>query len=103
MFRIIILNLILLLLPTVLYVGYIHLTSTNESNTLGRILEEAPLAWLLAAGSALAVIVLLMFGTPPSGNPGDRYQPSVFKDGKIVPGRLGDEKSTPPNGQPQTP
>ena len=103
MIRIVILNLILLLLPTVLYVGYVHLTSTNEQNTLGRMLEEGPLAWLLAAGSALAVIVLLIFGTPPSGNPGDRYQPSVFRDGKIVPGRLGDEQPKAPNGQPETP
>lgn len=103
MIRIILLNLLLLLLPTVLYVGYTHLTSPGTPKGLGRILEGAPLPWLLLTGSVLAVGTMLFFGTPPDGRPGDRYHPPVFRDGKIVPGRLGDdndEATTPGGTQP---
>lgn len=91
MIRIVLLNLLLLLLPLVMYVGYIHLTSAGVPKTLARILEEAPLAWLLLTGSVLALAMMLIFATVPEGRPGDAYRPPVFRDGEIVPGQLGDE------------
>ncbi len=91
MIRIVLLNLMLLILPTILYVGYIHLTSPGPSKSLSRILEEAPIVWLLLTGGVLAIVTLFIFATPPSGRPGEAYHPPVFRDGKIIPGNLVDK------------
>lgn len=93
MIRIVLLNLLLLLLPTLLYVGYTHLTSPNPPKGPLRILEDAPVVWLLGLGSALAVGTMVFFATVPEGRPGDAYQPPVFRDGELVPGHLGAGKT----------
>ncbi len=95
MIRVVIENLLLFLLPTLAYIGWrlIARPETLERDEDGRvrasrILDDAPLLWLAAAGSLLLVVVLVTFGTSSGGKPGQEYQPPVFKDGRIEPGRI---------------
>ncbi|MCH9806451.1 MAG: hypothetical protein K0U74_01845 [Alphaproteobacteria bacterium] len=96
MIRVVIENILLLLLPTLLYVSYIYLTN-KKSGKNQRVLDDAPLIWLFFAGVAMAVSVLLLFGTVSDGGPGQAYRPPEFRDGKIVPGRI-EEKKVPGDG-----
>lgn len=85
MIRIVIENIVLFLLPTLLYVIYVAATRTDEKQG---ILDGAPLAWLMLAGSALILVVLAVFGEDTGGKPGQAYEPPSMKDGEIVPGRI---------------
>ncbi len=96
MIRIVIENLLLLLLPTVLYIAYVYLTA-GKKGTKQNLLDDAPLIWLFLAGVVLAVSVLLFFGTISGGKPGQAYRPPEFRDGTIVPGHL-DKKQVPADG-----
>jgi len=87
MIRIVIENLLLLLLPTMLYVAYIYLTVGGKGSKQS-VLDDAPLVWLFVAGVALALSVILIFGTLEGGEPGEAYRPPEFRDGKIVPGEV---------------
>jgi len=40
------------------------------------------------SGVALALSVILIFGTLEGGEPGEPYRPPEFRDGKIVPGEV---------------
>jgi hypothetical protein len=93
MIRIVIENLILFLLPTVAYVGWVLIArpKTLERGPDGRIkpasiLNDAPLVWLAAAGTILLIVTLIAFGNTSGGRPGQKYVPPVLKDGKIQPG-----------------
>ena len=85
MIRIVIENILLFLLPTVVYVIYV--AATRDSNHKG-IFDGAPLAWLMLAGSALVILVLATFGSDTRGRPGQSYVPPSMKDGRIEPGRI---------------
>lgn len=87
MLRIVVENLILLLLPSVLYFTYIYLTAKKGASRQTAI-NDAPFVWLFAAGVALALGVLALFATTSGSKPGDVYQPPTFRDGQIVPGEL---------------
>ncbi len=89
MIRLIIENTLLFLLPTAIYVAYILLKRRIEGGTSSvNVLDDAPLIWLVAAGAALVVMTLIIFGSVSGGQPGQMYQPPVYKDGKIEPGHL---------------
>jgi hypothetical protein len=96
MIRIVIENLILFLLPTIAYVGWVLIArpKTLERGPDGRIkpssiLNDAPLIWLAASGTILLVVTLIAFGsTSGGGRPGQTYMPPVLKDGKIQPGHF---------------
>src|SRR5690606_37343078 len=60
MIRIIIENILLFLLPTVIYVIYVAVTRDDEHKG---IFDKAPLGWLMVAGSALVLIVLATYGS----------------------------------------
>jgi ABC-type polysaccharide/polyol phosphate export permease len=85
MIRIVIENLLLFLLPTILYVIYVAVTRPDNSKG---ILDGAPLAFLMAAGVALMLIVLAVFVKDTGSKPGQRYVPPSMKDGQIQPGRF---------------
>lgn len=85
MIRIIIENILLFLLPTVIYVIYVAATRDNKHKGL---FDEAPLAWLLVAGCVLVVLVLATYGSDTRGRPGQTYVPPSMKDGQIEPGRI---------------
>jgi len=101
MIRIVIENIILLLLPTLVYISYIYLT-VGTAQGRNKALNDAPLLWLFAIGAGLVLAILLTFGSTSGSRPGDVYTPPVFRDGKIQPGRLDDntEKSSPEKTDP---
>jgi hypothetical protein len=96
MIRTVIENLLLFLLPTLIYVAWILFTRvrrTTESNNdqaglLSDLLGDAPLVWLFVSGAFLVIVTLTFFGSSSGGKPGQHYQPSVLKDGKIQPGHI---------------
>lgn len=88
-------NLLLFLLPTLLYVGYVLLTRNEAtSQAAGKagpshgLLEDAPLLWLFVAGAILVIVTLVTFGSTSGGKPGQHYEPSSLKDGRIEPGHI---------------
>lgn len=88
MIRIVIENMLLFLLPTLIYVGYVFLKRRTEGAGPNNVLDDAPLLWLFAAGAALVIFTLIIFGSTSGGRPGQTYQPPVYRDGKIEPGQL---------------
>jgi hypothetical protein len=95
MIRIVIENLLLFLLPTLAYVGWILIArpETVQRDENGRvrpfrILDDAPFLWLVGSGALVLVLVLVAFGQTSGGLPGQKYQPPVFKDGHIEPGHI---------------
>jgi hypothetical protein len=87
MIRIFIENLLLFLAPTMIYLAYIFVRRHIGGNQ-GEVWSDAPLLWLFAAGVLLMVSTLVIFGSTSGWQPGEPYQPPVYKDGKIEPGRV---------------
>jgi len=87
MIRIIIENLLLFLLPTLIYAAFVFLQRRGTAAP-GAVFDDAPLLWLLGAGVALVVITLIVFGSTSGGRPGQSYEPAVVKDGRIEPGHI---------------
>jgi hypothetical protein len=86
MIRIVVENVVLFLLPTLFYVGYVLLT--RDAAAKKDLLAGAPLIWLFLAGTLLVVIVLVAFGSTSGGRPGQHYEPPSMKDGRIEPGQI---------------
>ena len=87
MIRVVIENILLFLLPTVMYVGYVLLTRSGTS--AGTVMNDAPLIWLFVTGALLVGATLVYYGTTtPGGSPGAVYTPPHMKDGRIEPGTL---------------
>jgi hypothetical protein len=87
MIRIVAENILLFLLPTIVYVAYVYMTREEKPGAM-RVLDDAPLIWLFVAGAALVVITLVSFGSVTGGKPGQVYTPPAFKDGRIEPGHI---------------
>jgi hypothetical protein len=88
MIRIVIENILLFLLPTIVYVAYVYLTRDDEKLGAARVLDDAPLIWLFIAGAVLMLVTLVTFGSMSGGKPGQTYTPPVLKDGRIEPGHV---------------
>jgi hypothetical protein len=86
MIRIVTENILLFLLPTTLYVGYMLLTRGMPEK--GNLVDNTSLIWLSVAGALLVVTVLILFGSTSGGRPGQHYEPPSLKDGHIEPGRI---------------
>lgn len=86
MTRLVIENIVLFLLPTLFYVGYVLLT--RDADAKKDLMSGAPLVWLFAAGTLLVIIVLIAFGSTSGGRPGQHYEPPSMKDGHIEPGQI---------------
>ena len=87
MIRVVIENIVLFLLPMVIYVAYVLLT--RKPGEKEGVLDDAPFFWLMLAGTVLVLVVLVAFGSTSGGKPGQSYvPPSLSKDGKIEPGQL---------------
>jgi len=87
MIRIIIENVVLFLLPTLIYVAYVMLRRRGQPNgTAAQVFDDAPILTLLAAGAVLAMSVLFFFVSFDEQKPGMRYIPPRYEDGKIIPG-----------------
>lgn len=96
MIRVIIENVLLLLLPTILYLSYVFLTSNGKAGKKS-VVDDAPFLWLFLAGIGLALAVVVIFGKLEGSPPGHSYRPPEFRDGKIVPGKV-QEKPKPSDG-----
>ncbi len=86
MLRIVLVNLLLFLLPFLLYAIYAWFK--RDGATGAAILDDAPIAWLLTAGAALVLGVIVYFISFEGGKPGQTYHPAVVRDGKIEPGHI---------------
>jgi hypothetical protein len=98
MIRTVIENLLLFLLPTFLYAAWVLFQRSREESReddadapqsgIAHVLDDAPLLWLFASGALLVIVTLAAFGTSSGGKPGQHYQPSILKDGKIQPSHI---------------
>ena len=87
MIRVIIENILLFLLPTAMYLGYVLLTRRTTSTS--GVVNDAPLLWLFATGALLVAATLIYYGaTSTGGRPDQTYTPPRMKDGRIEPGQL---------------
>ncbi|RTL72841.1 MAG: hypothetical protein EKK41_02635 [Hyphomicrobiales bacterium] len=86
--RIVLENVLLFLLPTLVYCGIRYLRS--EKRALGSVLNEAPLVLLFVCGAVLVGgLRIYAAATAESGRPDQEYvPPHMGKDGKIEPGRM---------------
>ena len=87
MIRVFIESLMLFLAPTVLYVSFALLTRRDNTSSVA-IITRAPILTLALLGASLVALVLSLFGNVGEGKPGQAYEPAVFKDGKVIPGRM---------------
>lgn len=87
MLRAVLLYGFLLLLPFMLYAGYLHLIIRKRQQE-GPGWSEAPLTWLLIGGLALIgagmVTTAYLIGEDPDG----AYVPAHMEGGKLVPGEV---------------
>jgi ABC-type molybdate transport system permease subunit len=87
MIRVVIENVVLFFLPMAIYVTYVLLT--RKAGTKTGLLDDAPLMWLMFAGTVVVFVVLIAFGSSSGGKPGQVYiPPSLTKDGRVEPGVL---------------
>ncbi len=87
MIRVVIENVLLFLLPTAMYLGYVLLT--RPATSAGTVVSEAPLVWLFVTGAVLVGATLIYYGaTSTGGRPDQTYTPPRMKDGRIEPGIL---------------
>lgn len=87
MIRIVIENIIVFLIPTLIYVAWIAFRR-NQWPGLFRVLSDAPLVWLFVSGATLMLSALLLFSSSSGGRPGEAYVPPSLQNGEIVPGHL---------------
>ena len=88
MIRIVTENILLFLLPTAMYVGYVLLTRRSATSA-GTVINEAPLVWLFFAGAVLVIGTVFYYAwTGEGGRPDQVYTPPRVKDGRIEPGNL---------------
>lgn len=84
MIRIILVNLLLLLLPLIIYFAYVYFRGRSEPAT--DIVADAPIFWLLSGGALLVVIALMFLVHWDAAEPDAKYIPPRYQDGVIVPG-----------------
>ncbi len=87
MLRIALIDLLLFLLPFVLYAAWVWL-SRRGSGRRGGIFDDAPIHWLLIAGALLVIGALAYFISFSGAPPGGVYEPPKFEGGKIKPGHI---------------
>lgn len=96
MIRTVIENLLLFLLPTLIYAAWVLFSRSKraegedgeDTSSISSLVNDAPLLWLFVSGAFLVVVTLTFFGTSSGGKPGQQYQPSILKDGKIQPSHI---------------
>nr|WP_321443781.1 DUF6111 family protein [uncultured Cohaesibacter sp.] len=84
MIRILITQIILFLLPFLLYAGYLFLT--RKLNRQAWI--DAPRYWLIMAGLVCTLIGFLFLSQIDNNPPGETYIPAHIENGEVVPGEF---------------
>ncbi len=87
MIRIVIENILLFLMPTLVYLIFVLVTRPDSRNGTA-VLDDAPLIWLFVAGASLLLVTLVFFSSTSGGKPGQSYTPPSIKDGRITPGHI---------------
>jgi hypothetical protein len=87
MIRIIVESLLLFMLPAAIYISF-GLITRGPNTTVGAVFNRAPLLGLALLGAISVVTVMLLFSRVGDGKPGQAYEPAVFEDGKVIPGRM---------------
>ena len=87
MTRFVIESMMLFLLPSALYVSF-ALLRRQHTTTVVSIINRAPIGVLSLLGATIVLAVTAFFGNVGDGKPGQTYEPAVFKDGKVIPGRM---------------
>jgi Family of unknown function (DUF6111) len=89
MIRAVVENVLLFLLPTAMYIGYVLLTRRAPANGANP-LSDAPLVWLFVAGALLVAATLVYYASITPGSDMTRVYtpPQMMKDGHIEPGQL---------------
>ena len=87
MTRFVIETMMLFLLPTALYVSF-ALLRRQQNATVISIINRAPIGVLSLLGATIVLAVTAYFGNVGDGKPGQTYEPAVYKDGKVIPGRM---------------
>ncbi len=86
MIRVVIENIVLFLLPALVYLGYMYAVRRGTPDE-GRVIEDAPIAWLFAAGAALVIVTLVAFSSTSGNNREQAYEPARIEGGRIQPGQ----------------
>ena len=84
MLRLLLQYLLPLVLPLLLYVGFVYLTNGNTPEWVNR----APWIPLLGAGVVLLGISLVTWSLFEGADPASTYIPPRFEDGRVVPGTV---------------
>ncbi|HVG80909.1 MAG TPA: DUF6111 family protein [Methylomirabilota bacterium] len=88
--RVVLTVLLPLLLPSLIYFGYVALAREGTPEA-----HQVPWVWLAGAGLLLAVIALVLVSSLEGAEPGAVYHPPRQVDGHIEPGYFGPEKEQP--------
>ncbi|ODS01304.1 hypothetical protein AUC68_00025 [Methyloceanibacter methanicus] len=85
MLRVILINILLFLLPFLVYAAYVVWVKGVAPN---RAMAGAPFLWLVIAGLVVLFVGLFTLVDFTGGDREGRYQPSVLEDGVIKPGGI---------------
>lgn len=89
MSRVLLQYLLPLILPTVLYLLWaVAIRDSGSGKKIATIIAESPWYWLFVAGLVLAAGTLVVTALTNGGAPGGTYIPPVWKDGRVIPGRV---------------
>lgn len=82
MLRIVLINLFVLLLPSIIYFAYVVFVKRQGREAV----SETPVLTLFVAGVLLMIASIAYFIEFSGGKPGEKYYPPQIKDGVIIPG-----------------
>lgn len=82
--------LIPLLMPTLLYVGWLFLVQRRAGVAGGPWYAQVPWHWVSMAGAGCLFVVLAAIALGGGDTPGGTYVPAQVIDGRVVPGRVVD-------------
>ncbi|MEG6510212.1 DUF6111 family protein [Methyloligella sp. 2.7D] len=83
MLRIVLIDLLLLILPFLVYAAYVVLVKGTEP---ANVWQDAPVTWLIGASVLLLAIAMVTLVSFQGGDPSAVYHPPVYEDGVIKPG-----------------
>jgi hypothetical protein len=89
MIRVAVELIVLFLVPTLAYLGYVLLVRPRQP--VGEVVASAPLVWLGLLGTVLVLGTLVYYGVTTDTTQGglnQTYMPARIKDGQIEPGHF---------------
>lgn len=87
MIRVVIESFLAFMLPAALYISF-GLLTRGPNTSVAAVINRAPLLGLTMLGALSVVTIMVLFSRVGDGIPGQAYEPAVFEDGKVVPGRM---------------